>query len=64
MPQRKDYALVQEFIEKFSAKNGSINCTELLVYDLRDPEQRKTSSCIRGCCGKIPAILPRCSKNP
>jgi len=39
--KEKTYALVQEFIAKFRAKNGSINCTELLGYDLRDPEQRK-----------------------
>jgi C_GCAxxG_C_C family probable redox protein len=38
--KEKTYALVQEFIAKFRAKNGSINCTELLGYDLRDPEQR------------------------
>jgi C_GCAxxG_C_C family probable redox protein len=39
--KEKTYALVQEFIAKFRAKNGSINCTELVGYDLRDPEQRK-----------------------
>ena len=39
--KERTYALVQEFITKFRAKNGSINCTELLRYDLRDPGQRK-----------------------
>jgi C_GCAxxG_C_C family probable redox protein len=39
--KEKTYALVQEFITKFREKNGSIHCTELLGYDLRDPGQRK-----------------------
>ena len=34
--KERTYALVQEFITKFRAKNGSINCTELLGYDLSD----------------------------
>ena len=34
----KTRALVREFIGEFSKKNGSINCTELLGFDLSDPE--------------------------
>ena len=34
----KTRALVRQFISKFSQKNGSVNCTELLGYDLSDPE--------------------------
>ncbi len=41
--KEKTYALVQEFITAFRAKNGSINCTELLGYDLRDPRQRASA---------------------
>ena len=37
--KERTYALVQEFITAFRAKNGSITCTELLGYDLRDPGQ-------------------------
>jgi C_GCAxxG_C_C family probable redox protein len=33
----KTRALVREFIHEFTEKNGSINCTELLGYDMRDP---------------------------
>jgi len=39
--KERTYALVQEFITKFRVKNGSINCTDILGYDLCDPEQRK-----------------------
>jgi C_GCAxxG_C_C family probable redox protein len=39
--KERTYALVQEFITAFRKKNGSITCTELLAYDLRDPGQRK-----------------------
>ncbi len=41
--KERTYALVQEFITAFRAKNGSINCTELLGYDLRDPAQRASA---------------------
>ena len=34
----KTRALVRQFIQEFTEKNGSVNCTELLGYDLSDPE--------------------------
>jgi C_GCAxxG_C_C family probable redox protein len=30
-------ALVREFIKEFTEKNGSVNCTELLGFNLHDP---------------------------
>jgi len=36
--KKKTYKLVNEFVEKFNARNGSINCTELLRCDLSTPE--------------------------
>jgi C_GCAxxG_C_C family probable redox protein len=30
--------LVRRFIQEFTEKNGSVNCTKLLGYDLSDPE--------------------------
>jgi len=35
------YSLVRTFVEKFTKKNGSIKCKELLKYDLNVPEQRE-----------------------
>lgn len=35
----KTRALVREFIDEFTRRHGSINCTELLGYDLSDPEE-------------------------
>ena len=52
--KEKTYALVQEFLRKFRAKNGSINCTELLGYDLRDPEQRKQAHVSKAVASKCP----------
>ena len=34
----KTRALVRQFIEEFTEKNGSVNCTELLGHDLSDPD--------------------------
>jgi C_GCAxxG_C_C family probable redox protein len=39
--KERTYALVQDFLKQFKAKNGSISCTELLGYDLQVPIQRK-----------------------
>jgi C_GCAxxG_C_C family probable redox protein len=33
----KTRSLVREFIREFSEKNGSVNCSRLLGYDLSDP---------------------------
>ena len=35
----KTRALVRQFIGVFTEKNGSVNCTALLGYDLSDPEE-------------------------
>ena len=35
----KTYALIGEFNRKFKALHGSLNCTELIGYDLSKPEE-------------------------
>jgi C_GCAxxG_C_C family probable redox protein len=35
----KTRALVRQFIHEFTLKNGSINCTDLLGYNLSNPEE-------------------------
>ncbi|MDD5143860.1 C-GCAxxG-C-C family protein [Methanoregula sp.] len=35
----KTRALTRQFIAEFTKKNGSINCTELLGYNLSNPEE-------------------------
>lgn len=35
---QKTRALVRKFIHEFTEKNGSVNCTNLLGYDLSDPQ--------------------------
>ena len=37
--QNKAYALVQEFVKRFESQNGSIECKELLGYDISIPEE-------------------------
>jgi C_GCAxxG_C_C family probable redox protein len=34
----KTRALVRRFVEEFIRRNGSVNCTKLLGYDLSDPK--------------------------
>ena len=36
---KKTRALVREFMKRFTARHGSVNCTQLLGYNLDDPEE-------------------------
>ena len=54
--KEKTYTLVQEFLRKFRAKNGSINCTELLGYDLRDPALCKQAHVSKAVASKCPGF--------
>ncbi len=54
--KERTYALVQEFITAFRAKNGSINCTELPGYDLRDPAQRTSAHAKGAVAMKCPGF--------
>jgi C_GCAxxG_C_C family probable redox protein len=37
--REKVYSKARRFIEEFTARNASVNCTELVGYDLSDPRQ-------------------------
>ena len=37
--REKVYGLARRFIEEFTERNKSVNCTELVGYDLSDPKQ-------------------------
>lgn len=52
--KERTYTRVQEFLTEFRAKNGSISCTELLGYDLRDPDQRKQAHVSQAVATKCP----------
>jgi C_GCAxxG_C_C family probable redox protein len=37
--REKVYGLAKRFIDEFTARNASVNCTDLVGYDLSDPKQ-------------------------
>jgi C_GCAxxG_C_C family probable redox protein len=39
--EEKAYSLIQEFVDKFNSRNGSIICRELLGYDISTLEGMK-----------------------
>lgn len=39
--RQRTHELAKEFIDRFTALNGSIECRELIGYDLSDPDQRE-----------------------
>lgn len=39
--KERNYQVVNDFVKKFTDRNDSIICAELLGYNLRNPEERK-----------------------
>jgi C_GCAxxG_C_C family probable redox protein len=42
--KEKTYSLVKEFTERFKKINGSVNCSDLIGYDLRTEESLKNAN--------------------
>jgi C_GCAxxG_C_C family probable redox protein len=57
--REKTYSLVQEFSRQFIARNGSVNCTELLGCNLGTPEGFEKAA----RTGVISTICPRMVKD-
>jgi len=55
--RQETYKLVKEFIDKFAALHGSVECRELIGYDLSDPDEfesaRASSVRERKCRGFV-----------
>jgi len=55
--REKTYALVQQFIRDYTAKNGSISCPDLLGYDMADPVQFKEAREKKVAAQKCPGLV-------
>ena len=53
----KTRGLVREFILEFTARHGSVNCTELLGYNLIDPEEYEKARVSRLFVTKCPGLV-------
>jgi C_GCAxxG_C_C family probable redox protein len=53
----KTRALVRRFIDEFTAKNGSVNCTELLGYNLSRPDEYAAAQESGIFIGKCPLLV-------
>jgi C_GCAxxG_C_C family probable redox protein len=53
--REKTYTLIQKFIRQFTEMNGSVMCTELLGYNLNNPDELKQANGER-------IFLTRCSE--
>jgi hypothetical protein len=53
----KTHAIVQQFIREFTMKNGSVNCTELLGYNLGNPEEYAQARERKFFVTKCPALV-------
>ena len=53
----KTRAIVRQFMEEFRSKNGSVNCTGLLGYDLNDPVAYEAARKSGVFLSKCPALV-------
>lgn len=53
----KTRGLVREFIREFTVRHGSVNCTELLGYNLSDPEDYEKARVSRLFVTKCPELV-------
>jgi C_GCAxxG_C_C family probable redox protein len=59
--KNKVFEVTQKFIVEFMDRHGTINCTELLGYDLSDPEQLREARRGGRHERKMPCIREGCS---
>ena len=60
----KTRALVRRFIHEFTEKNGSINCTELLGYNLSDTGRICKGTRQQTLCHEMHGARPGCCRYP
>ena len=53
--KEKTYQLIQEFVKKFVAKNGTLKCKDLLGEDISNPEGLKKAN----DAGKFSTLCPK-----
>ena len=53
----KTRALVREFMQEFTKHHGSVNCTELLGYNLSNPDEYKKARDNNLFVTKCPALV-------
>jgi C_GCAxxG_C_C family probable redox protein len=53
----KSRALVREFMQEFTARYGSVNCTELLGYNLSIPDEYERARESRLFVTKCPELV-------
>jgi C_GCAxxG_C_C family probable redox protein len=55
--REKTYALVQQFLWEYTRMHGSVNCTDLLGYDMRDPVQFREAQEKKVAAQKCPGLV-------
>jgi C_GCAxxG_C_C family probable redox protein len=55
--REKVYALAQRFIAEFTARNGSVMCTDLVGYDLSQEDQYREAKEQKGFATRCPRLV-------
>jgi C_GCAxxG_C_C family probable redox protein len=55
--KEKTYAVVGEFLKQFKQRNGSVECTRLLGYNLSDPQQVAEAKKNKVVMARCPAFV-------
>ena len=51
------YAIVHQFVEKFKTRHGSVACTDLIGYDLSDPQQYAEAKAHHAATERCPTFV-------
>jgi C_GCAxxG_C_C family probable redox protein len=55
--KERTYAIVGEFLKRFKERNGSVECTTLLGYNLSDPQQVAEAKKRKAVMARCPALV-------
>jgi len=55
--KEKTYAVVREFLQEFKTHHGSVACTDLLGYNLSDPQQFAAAKTHKVAMERCPAFI-------
>jgi C_GCAxxG_C_C family probable redox protein len=55
--KEKTYAMVREFLQQFKSRHGSVACTDLLGYNLSDPQQHADAKTHQVATERCPTFI-------
>jgi C_GCAxxG_C_C family probable redox protein len=62
--KEKTYRAVNDFLREFRQRNGAVDCTSLIGFDLSDPSQREMAKDRKVVATRCPVFCQGCRRDP